>query len=243
MIALFTDFGSDGPYVGQTKAALLRHTASSTTPIVDLLHSAPAFRAQTNAHLLAALLGTFSPGDVILAVVDAGVGTSRQALVIRADGLWLVGPDNGLLSVVAARANSVEYWKITWRPHAISASFHGRDLFAPVAARLAAGEPPADWCAPIESIEVNFGAEDLARVIYIDRYGNAMTGLRAAGLGKHACMMVGTRQLPRRRVFSEAPTGGLFWYANSIGLAEIAANQASAAEMLGISVNDAVTLT
>src|SRR5690606_11040123 len=135
-------------------------------------HEAPAFRIEAGAHLLAALSRRFPAGSVAMAVVDPGVGTSRKAVVLRADDCHYVGPDNGLLSVVAARARTRAQWEITWRPGALSRSFHGRDLFAPIAARLGLGIFPTDALQPLDSLQLGSGGDDLAEIIYIDHYGN-----------------------------------------------------------------------
>ena len=140
MIVLCTDFGPAGPYVGQVKAVLAREAPG--VPVIDLFADLPPFRPQLAAYLLAAYGETFVAGDVILAVVDPGVGSARAALALEADGRWYVGPDNGLFEIVLRRAGAAQCWTIDWRPPAMSATFHGRDLFAPVAARLARGEPP-----------------------------------------------------------------------------------------------------
>src|SRR5262249_61914587 len=92
------------------------------------------------AYLLAAYAAWSPPGTVFLCVVDPGVGSTRGALIVEADGRLYVGPDNGLFELVLRRAASRRVWQITWQPPALSASFHGRDLFAPIAARLAPGE-------------------------------------------------------------------------------------------------------
>jgi len=136
MIVLFTDFGVEGPYIGQMKAVLAREAPSEV--VIDLFANAPSFDAQSAAYLLAAYSAEFSVGTVFLAVVDPGVGSERRAAAVLVDGRWFVGPDNGLFNVVAMRARDVQWWDLTWRPEHLSASFHGRDLFAPVAARLSA---------------------------------------------------------------------------------------------------------
>lgn len=241
MIILFTDFGADDIYVGQVKARMLQ-TAPSGTTIVDLLHCVPDFDPHAGAHLLSALNGRFPKGAVFFAVIDPGVGGERGAAVLEADGQWFVGPDNGLLSVIAARATQTRYWRVRWRPDGMSASFHGRDLFAPVAADLAGGVLEADWLAPSEGLEVNFGADDIAQIIYIDHYGNAMTGLRSGTIDRGAAIEAVGRRLAWARVFSEVPTGSAFWYENSIGMVEIAVNQGNAAAQLGLSVGDAVSI-
>jgi len=229
MIALFTDFGLRGPYVGQMKAVLQREAAN--VPVVDLMHDAPAFDARASAYLLAALVDAFPAGTVFAGVVDPGVGSAaRRAVMLQADGRWFVGPDNGLFAIVARRAGNAAWHEILWRPEALSASFHGRDLFAPVAARLVRGERP-------ESRELGDAVgsgwpDELAEVIYIDDFGNAMTGLRAARLAMDARLTLGEHRLSRARTFSDVPVGQAFWYENANGLAEIAVNQGSAAEAL-----------
>jgi hypothetical protein len=218
--------------------AVLQRLAPGTA-LIDLLHDAPAFNVRAGAHLLAAITGGFAEDSVFLTVVDPGVGGARDAVVVRADGRWYVGPDNGLLSVVAARARNSDSRRITWQPPQLSASFHGRDLFAPVAARLAAqGRLPADWVEHTNGLNLDFGGDDLPEIIYVDHYGNAHTGLRASGLARSASLLVGTHRLPYARVFSEAAEGAAFWYGNSQGLVEIAVNRGSAARLLGLKIGE-----
>jgi len=242
MIVLFTDFGANDLYVGQVKAALVERL-STATPVLDLLHAVPSFRIDAGAHLLAALQPRFPPGTVFFAVVDPGVGSEREAAVVQADGKWYVGPDNGLLSVTAARAGHARTWRIAWRPPALSASFHGRDLFAPVAAWIADDALPPGAIEPTAALQVRLSAADLARVIYVDHYGNALTGLRAQNVSSKATIAIGGRRLRCARVFADAAADGAFWYANSIGLVEIAAPGTSAARLLGIGVGDPVEAT
>lgn len=238
MIVLFTDYGWTDPYVGQVKAVLARQAPS--TRVVDLLHDAPDFNAHAGAHLLAALVPEFPAGSVFVCVVDPGVGGPRAAVAIEADGRWFVGPDNGLLSIVAARGEHVRRFRIAWQPERLSASFHGRDLFAPVAAWLSAGRPIDERLQPIDALEANFDASDLPRVIYIDHFGNCWTGLRGGLLAGGDALEVKGHNLRYRRVFCEAAKGEAFWYVNSVGLVEIAANRASAAELLQIGVGETV---
>ena len=191
-IVLFTDFGSGDIYVGQVKAILQQLAPGAA--IIDLLHDAPAFNVRAGAHLLAALAGRFAEDSVFLAVVDPGVGGQRDVLAVRADQRWYVGPDNGLLSVVAARARSSECLRVSWRPQHLSASFHGRDLFAPIAAELAArGNLPSGWYERRDGLRVDFGADEMAEIIYIDHYGNAHTGLRADTAAREAVLQTGAR--------------------------------------------------
>jgi S-adenosyl-L-methionine hydrolase (adenosine-forming) len=233
-IALFTDFGSQDPYVGQVKAVLARD--APRVHVIDLLNDAPPYNVKAGAHLLASLVPACPRGTVFLAVVDPGVGGARASVVVRADRCSFVGPDNGLLSVFAARAERARVSRIAWTPDKLSSSFHGRDLFAPVAARLATGKLPRGWLAPLDGLGVAFGERDLGEIIYVDRYGNAMTGIRAGGVSRDAKLMVNGRTLRHAPVFSSVREGELFWYENSQGLVEVAANQANAAEMLRVAI-------
>jgi len=137
MIALFTDFGLHGPYTGQMKAVL--HQMAPGVPVIDLFANAPVGNPKPSAYLLAAYVTWFPAGTVFLCVVDPGVGGSRPAITLEADERWYVGPGNGLFELVRRRARNARSWDIAWRPERLSASFHGRDLFAPVAASLASG--------------------------------------------------------------------------------------------------------
>jgi S-adenosylmethionine hydrolase len=241
MIALFTDFGLADPYVGQMHAVLAREAPG--VPVIDLFHGVPAFNIRAGAYLLPAYARDFPPGTVFVGVVDPGVGSARRPIMLRADQHWYVGPDNGLFEMVRRRAVECECRVIHWRPPQLSASFHGRDLFAPVAARLARGEMPE--AAPGE-LTTPPGApwpEDLPEIIHIDHYGNAITGLRAASLSPAQAIRGGTEVLKYARVFSEVPPGTAFWYENANGLVEIAVNGASAAARFGLRPGDPLTLT
>jgi len=239
MILLFTDFGNADIYAGQLKARLLRDHPKAA--IVDLLHDAPSFDAKAGAHLLAALAPQLARG-VTLAVVDAGVGSARRPVVLQADDAWYAGPDNGLLSIVAARAKTCRCWEIVWRPQPLSHSFHGRDLFAPIVAMLDAGDWWPEALREISVLNSEFGPDDLAEVIYVDHYGNAVTGLRSGNLPHDAQIMLAGHKLGYARVFSEVAQGTLFWYENSIGLVEIAVNCGHAAKALGIGVGSVISV-
>lgn len=229
MIFLATDFGLTGPYTGQMKATLAR--LAPTIEVVDLFADLPPFSPDLAAYLLAAYANILEAGDVLLAVVDPGVGSAREPLMMRADDRWFVGPDNGLFALIRRRARDVLCKRITWRPTHLSASFHGRDLFAPVAAKLARGKrvaaeawspAPTDW------------PDDLAKIVYVDHYGNGMTGLRASETEDAAVIRINNDDLTRARTFSDRARGQAFWYENANGLVEIAVNGGSAAEYFGL---------
>ncbi|MDO9221591.1 MAG: SAM-dependent chlorinase/fluorinase [Thiobacillus sp.] len=236
MIILFTDFGAHDPYVGQMKARLAEFAPAHQ--LIDLLHDVPDFNPHAGAHLLAAFANGFPLGSVFLAVVDPGVGTQRDALVLLAGGRWFVGPDNGLLSVVQARYTDTRLWQITWRPNELSATFHGRDLFAVITAEIARGEFPDDKLTPIDQLNVAFDAGDLARVIYIDHFGNAWTGVRH--VSNDARVIVAGETFRHSESFGFVDKGAGFWFINSVGLLELAVNRGSAATAYGLKVGDPV---
>lgn len=240
MIVLFTDFGLADPYVGQMHAVLAREAPG--VPVIDLFHAVPAFNVRAGAYLLPAYARDFPPGTVFVGVVDPGVGGARRAVMLRADDLWYVGPDNGLFELVRRRAGAHECREIRWRPSRLSASFHGRDLFAPVAALLARGEMPESAPAALTPPVGAPWPDELAEIVHIDHYGNAISGLRAAKFSADRAIRAGGEVLKYARVFSEVPPGALFWYENANGLVEIAANGGSAAARLGLKPGDPLTL-
>ena len=227
-------FGLEGPYAGQMKAVL--HQTAPGIAVVDLFADAPAGNPKASAYLLAAYAAWFPTGTVFLCVVDPGVGSERPAIMVEADGRWHVGPGNGLFEILQRRAERTRCWEIDWRPERISASFHGRDLFDPVAAKLARGDPPPGRPRKDRSDRRPDWPDDLSEIVYVDHYGNAATGLRAAMLPPSARLAVAGRVLERATTFSDRPSGTAFWYENSNGLAEIAVNQGRADRELGLSI-------
>ena len=246
MIVLFTDFGPGGPYTGQMKAVLVREAPG--IPVIDLADGLPACEPEPAAYLLAACAPAFPPGAVFLCVVDPGVGSERAPVALSAGGHWYVGPDNGLLAIAArragdaSRAGDARWFRVTWRPPSLSASFHGRDLFAPVAAMLARGETvPGTLLDAAATVGAGW-PDDRAAIVYVDPYGNAMTGLRAARLPGDAVVAAGGRRLRQLRTFSDAAPGAAFWYENANGLAEIAVNRGRADRVLGLRVGTPVRI-
>jgi len=233
MIILFTDFGLEGPYTGQVQALLYQQAPG--VPVVNLFSDLAPFDIQAAAYLLPAYTSGFPPGSVFLCVVDPGVGGARPGGVVRADGRWYVGPDEGLFAMLTRRARHVECWELP-HPRKASRSFHGRDVFAPLAARLArdggfgagpVATPPRarpEW------------PDELYRVVYVDRYGNAITGVRTAAAGDAATLTVNGHALPHAGTFADVGAGTAFWYENASGLVEIAVNRGRADQLLGIAV-------
>lgn len=245
MILFFTDFGWLGPYVGEMRTAVLKY--ANTIPAVDLMHDAPKHAPRPSAYLLAALAGSMPHAAVCVAVVDPGVGTERDAIVLKAGNRYFVGPDNGLLSIVAERSGSPQWHRIVWRPETLSASFHGRDLFAPVAARIAKrlmeGDTKLDGLAEaITAPSSNpFQPADIDEVIYVDGFGNCVLGRRAGNVEAGAEIGFTTKDgrpetARHARTFGEVAEGEVFWYANSMGLVEIAVNKGNASVRFGLTV-------
>jgi len=240
MIVLFTDFGRNGPYQGLMENAIYRIAPS--VKVIDLVADAPSCDMNASAHLLAALVSNFDQGTLFLSVVDPGVGGAREPCIVCADGYWFVGPNNGLFSVITSRAKEVCWWRITWRPESLSETFHGRDLFAPVAAHLALDVANIDGLA-----ELSFDAKPLIeespyRVIYIDDYGNVMTSIVAEPVARTAQIKANGQLLPYAKTFSDCGREQGFWYCNSLGLVEIAINGSSAARELNCVIGDRVDL-
>ncbi|MBD3669202.1 MAG: SAM-dependent chlorinase/fluorinase [Gammaproteobacteria bacterium] len=234
MIVLFTDFGFNGPYLGQMKAVLTEMAPSEV--VLDLMADAPMFRPRASAHLLSAYSTGFAPGTVFLCVVDPGVGSQRRALVIRAREQYFIGPDNGLFYRLLNEHPEAQVWQIPYEPDRLSASFHGRDLFAPVAARIAHGEPVPGQSLPVRELVGAKWPKTLQEILYIDHYGNAITGLREGDIGSDVGINIAGENLMHARTFSDVENGALFWYINSSGLVEIAQNGGSAAKHLGLTI-------
>ncbi|OOG22858.1 hypothetical protein B1C78_13470 [Thioalkalivibrio denitrificans] len=234
MFVLFTDFGPSGLYTGQVRAIL--HGKFPERPVLDACSDAPACNPRAAAYLLASLV-PFYPKDAIwLAVVDPGVGTKREGLILEADGCWFVGPDNGLLSQVMLRAGEASCWHIEWKPPGMSSSFHGRDWFAHVALQLSMEHMPEAVPVSPDDVVGSGWPMDLAEVVCVDHYGNLITGLRAQSVPLDAELQVGKKKVRRARTFAEVARGEAFWYANAMGLVEVAVNQGRADEVLGAGV-------
>jgi len=239
VIVLFTDFGLADPYVGQLHGVLAREAPG--VPVIDLFHAVPNYDIRAAAYLLPAFVPEFPPESVFVCVVDPGVGSARRPVMLRAAERWFVGPDNGLFHILARRDPAHACRHIRWVPRRLSASFHGRDLFAPVAARLALGEVPESEPTTLTAPNGEW-PDDLAEVIYIDHFGNVITGFRASKIKRDRDIKIDNHTFKSARTFSAVEAGEPFWYENSNGLVEIAVNQGHAAEQLGLKLGDRLTL-
>jgi S-adenosylmethionine hydrolase len=234
-IALLTDFG-EGPYIGQMRLLLSAIAAGVATQ--SLMSDLPAFRPDLAAFLLPGLMHRMPGSTLYVCVVDPGVGGDRGVLAVAVDDDWLIGPDNGLLLPRIRDCPEAQVFRVLWRPSDLSHSFHGRDLFAPLAALMVGGDLPACTPAPMETLVGADWPRALAKVCYVDGYGNLISGLPAHGLSTDTLLRVGGRDIRFARTFCEVPVGTAFWYQNAFGLLEIAVNQGRADQALNLATGD-----
>lgn len=253
LVALLTDFGLSDTYVGTMKAIIAARAPD--VPIIDLTHALPPQDVAEGAWHLATATPFLPEPAVVLAVVDPGVGTTRRAVAVQCAGRIFVAPDNGLLTRILAQSPPLHAVALDnpawWLQATPSATFHGRDIFAPVAGRLAAGDPLAEAGSAIEPstlVRLDLptptweGATLVAHVIHIDHFGNVITDIGpdlvpalfaapqiTARLGEY-------RIAARAATFGAAPVNTLFWYPDSSGHAAIAWRNGSAAQHVGAKV-------
>lgn len=240
MIVLFTDYGLQGPYLGQIQAVLSQMAPRHT--VITLFPDLPQHNPQAAAYLLAAYSGGFPEDTIFFCVVDPGVGSfTDDPVILGLDRRWYVGPDNGLFDLAARRVSAIECRRIDWRPEQLSSSFHGRDLYAPVCAMLANG---VDIPTTRREWRDRHGwPDDLHEVIYIDTFGNCMTGLRARMIKpENKLILDGDHTLNHANTFAAVPAGQAFWYENSNGLVEIAVHRGSAQQALGLDIGDSFSM-
>jgi S-adenosyl-L-methionine hydrolase (adenosine-forming) len=249
VITITTDFGHQGPFVGVMKGCIL--TRFPEARIVDLTHEILVHWPAEAGFWLARAYSYFPPATVHVAVVDPGVGTSRDIIVVGAGGHYFIAPDNGLLAPVVARARDALIVRLSaaqlahigiQRP---SATFHGRDIFAPVAAELAAGrcEPPAlgervETLVPAWVDEPAVEARSVTGVVIaIDHFGNLITNIDAGLIERFRLPLVhaGSHAFPLLRTYGDTRPGEYLALVNSFGVIEIARAENSAAEGLGLS--------
>ena len=240
IVTLLTDFGLRDTYVGQMKGAIL--AVAPAARLVDLTHGVPSQDVFAGAFLLWTAVEVFPPGTVHVAVVDPGVGSPRRGLAVRSGrGDVLVGPDNGLLAPAVDRLGGpqaiVELRGSAFlRTRSPSTTFHGRDIFGPVAGHLANGEsldrlgPPAELSRPFE-LTLAHGLT--GHVIHVDGFGNLVTDVPAANLPERFQVRLGQRVVDAQPAYAAAQPGELVALIGSAGLLEIAARDASAAAITG----------
>jgi S-adenosylmethionine hydrolase len=249
VITLTTDFGHQGPFVGIMKGAVLMRFPEAR--LIDLTHEILVHWPAEAGFWLARSYQYFPVGTVHVAVVDPGVGTSRSIIAVAADGHLFLAPDNGLLAPVVAQAKEARIVSVAGVQlvrlgiHRVSATFHGRDIFAPVAAELAAGRVQIETLGPaVQSIvpawvdEPTVDARSVAGVIITqDHFGNLITNIDAPLTERFRLPLVhaGNHSFPILRTYAETRPGEYLALVNSFGVIEIARAEGSAAEGLGLS--------
>ncbi len=244
VVTLLTDFGDF--YPGVMKGVIL--SVNPDVKIVDISHGVPPQHVRCGAFLLYVAVPFFPRGSVHVAVVDPGVGTSRRPLVVSAGGSFLVGPDNGVLIPAARRLGRFSVYEIAL-DGSVSDTFHGRDVFAPVAARLARGDVSSLGQEVSDFVDMDFGEvmekEDRIRgeIVFVDAFGNLVTNI-PGGLvaGKKSISVFGMR-VPFLRTYGLARQGEVLALVGSHGFLEIAVNGGSAARLLGCGEGDRVEIS
>lgn len=258
VITITTDFGHQGPFVATMKGRILARLPEAR--IIDVTHEVPVYWPAEAGFWLARAYRYFPDGSVHVAVVDPGVGTTRDILAVVADGHAFLAPDNGLLAPVVTRSTACEIRRLDvarltgkFRLPPVSATFHGRDIFAPIAAEMAAGRAPFAELGPqVTDIvpswvdEPSASADQVAGVVItIDHFGNLITNIDAGLVHAfaHPVVRTGGQSFPLRRTYGDVRPGEYLALINSFGVIEIARAEQSAAEGLGLGRGAPVTVS
>jgi len=264
LITLTTDFGLEDAYVGVMKGVILGINPAAS--IVDLCHAVPPQDVRAAAFLLHTAWRYFPPGTIHVVVVDPGVGSQRRAIAVDVGAATFVAPDNGVLSYVLAKVKEARAVHLTnqryWLPK-VSATFHGRDIFAPVAAHLSLGVPLAELGEPLSLGElVTFplprperqactersergNGNWVGHVVHVDHFGNLVTDLEAEAIGDTQAVVIevgGRRIVGVRRTYADGTPGEPMALIGSSGRLEIAVPGGQAARRLKAQIGDQVRL-
>ena len=255
IVTLLTDFGLDDYYVAAMKGVIL--SRCSQVRLVDISHGIAPQNVLSAAYVSLGACPQFPAGTIHLAVVDPGVGSSRRGLILRTDRYLFVGPDNGLFSLVTPElAETFEIQSSSYLPATVSNTFHGRDIFAPVAAALAAGVKPEELGSPIRDpkrlapLSETTDSTIKSQIIHIDRFGNGVTGIERHRLtsdlvpGSFAVRIRDVVIHEQKRFYAEAPviSGAPFVIWGSLNFLEISVTNGSAAALLGLYCGQELTL-
>jgi S-adenosyl-L-methionine hydrolase (adenosine-forming) len=249
VVTITTDFGHQGPFVATMKGMIL--TRLPDARIIDVTHEVPVYWPAEAGFWLARSYGYFPAGSVHIAVVDPGVGTNRDIIAMQADGHAFLAPDNGLLAPIVGRAKNVAIHRVElagvrarFKLGAPSATFHGRDIFAPLAAEIAAGRaqvsdlgPPTTDIVPAWVDDPTVAADQISGVVItIDHFGNLITNIEADLIQRFRQPVVrtGGHSFPLKRTYGDVRPGDYLALVNSFGVIEIARAEQSAADGLGL---------
>ena len=254
IVTLLTDFGLRDPYVGIMKAVIL--STAPTARLVDLTHQVGPQNILQGAFALASAVRYCPPATVHLAVVDPGVGSGRDAIVVQTHRARYVAPNNGLLTLALENDRPVRAWRLN-RPQyflpEVSRTFHGRDIFAPVAGHLACGRSPEDMGEPLPLdglVKLTIprpeetGGGIRARVVYVDRFGNLVTNLMGADIEHRPVRSVRIAQqfIPFAHTYASVPKGDYLCIWGSTGNLEIACSMGDAGGQLSVGEGVEVTV-
>lgn len=244
IIALLTDFGTKDYFVGAMKGAIL--AINEDAKIVDLTHEIEPQNIKSAGFTLASLYRNFPPKTIFVAVVDPGVGSKRGAILVETENYYFISPDNGLLSLVLADEKNYRVFELTnpkfFLPN-VSQTFHGRDVFAPVAAWLSKGVKPSGFGAEIiefirfEGVKPRqISADELeAEIIHSDRFGNLITNLKRSDLSENFVLEVNEILIEKHlKYYAEAKENEVFSIFGSAGYLEIVSFKNSASKLLKI---------
>lgn len=249
VITITTDFGHQGPFVATMKGRILAHLPEAR--IIDVTHEVPVYWPAEAGFWLARAFRYFPSGSVHVAVVDPGVGTKRDIVAVQAAGHAFLAPDNGLLAPILARHGDATIRCLDLARllsklalPTPSATFHGRDLFAPIGAELAAGRLLFDDVGPVANDWIPAWVDDptvsanqvSGVIITIDHFGNLITNIDAELVRsfKNPTVRTGGHSFPLQRTYGDVKPGDYLALANSFGVIEIARAEQSAAEGLGL---------
>ncbi|NBD31809.1 MAG: hypothetical protein GVY17_02255 [Cyanobacteria bacterium] len=254
ILTLTTDFGLEDVYVGVMKGVIAK--INPDLQVIDLTHQVPPQNIAAGRFCLMNAIPYFPKDTVHVAVVDPGVGSERKGCAIALAEGYLVGPENGLLSGVLSQFPAQKAVALTnpkyWRVEAVSHTFHGRDIFAPVGAHLAGGVPLEELGEPIpldQLTEDSFPEPDrtadqiFGSIQYIDYFGNLITNIPATAVeGKEWLVRVNQQQIPSAKTYSSYPPQQLLSLIGSHGWVEIAMNQGSAAAALSLTYGSVIAV-
>jgi Uncharacterized conserved protein len=252
VITLLTDFGTRDYFVGAMKGVIL--SINPEALIVDITHEIEPQQISSASFTLASCYKNFPSRTIHLAVVDPGVGSDRRAILVETREHYFIAPDNGLLDFVFEETSNFRVFELTEKKYflpEVGCTFHGRDVFAPVAAHLSRGVAPGDFgreiddfvrltnIAPRKISETEISGE----ILHIDRFGNLITNFKNENLPAKFCVEVKGKSVARhQKYYAEAAAGEVFSIEGSAGFLEIAAFYSSAAKILRASVGQRIKL-
>jgi S-adenosylmethionine hydrolase len=252
-IALLTDFGTRDPYVAAMKGAIYSEHPGAV--ITDVSHGIPRHNIESAAYHLIAVAPHFPRSTIFVCVVDPSVGSQRRIILLKMHGQVFIAPDNGMLNYLCSRKEPGKAYALRYRDDAkgVSRTFHGRDLFAPAAARLAGGRSISSLGIPVPSLVPRKLFVDVpprskgpvrGKILHVDNFGNIITNLKISGSGP----LRGTISLGRKKIrehsetYAAGPARTPFMIVGSTGLLEISVKNGDAAVTLGIEVGDRAEL-